>query len=466
MSGCRQRGQRGLVSISTFAVIAVALTVCVGAETTEPVLYRIFLDQGEDLVTYGDYARVGDRVILSLPLGLDPSRRHAQLVSIPAGAVDWTTTERYANAVRASRYAATRGESDFRNLSADVARTLNEIAFTDSDGDRVSLARETKRTLLSWVDAHYGYRADDIVEIVALLDASMDSGHRVEAEERVALSLVATTEQAPAIPLLPHPTLQEIIGRALTASRLTPVPVERVSLLRATIAVLDDPSSALEGGWRDRTRIEAGAELGVELRTDDMYGRIGRTAIDQASAYARQADVRGVQAVLDALLEQDAAQGHQRPGYLSALLATLEVRLMDARALRLERDRWQLRAESIRAYQRDVADVVQGFGAQRARLEDIRLLAGPAAGDLPKLSTEFTQAVLRLSEITPPVEVEGLHGLIRQALVLAGSAARGRYQAVQDGDLPEAWDSAAAAAGAIMLFERATEELELALQQP
>lgn len=466
MGGRRRWSLRVPVVIGPCAALVLLLAVNAVAETRGGAFYRIFLAQGDDLITYGDYARVGDRVVFALPLGLDPSARHAQLVSIPAGAVDWTTTERYADAVRASRYAGTRGEADFARLSADVARSLNDIAFTDSDDTRAALARQTKRQLLGWADAHYGYRADDIVEIVTLLDAAIDPGAPADEPEQVSLSLVATTEQAPVVPLFPPPTLQEVIASALIVAGLTPVPVERVSLLRATITVLDNADSGLDAEWCDQTRAAARAELDAELRMDARYASLGRMALEQAAAYARQADVRGVQSVLDAVREQDAELGRRRPNHFSALFTTLERRLMDARVLRLERDRLQLRADAIRAYQRDVAEVLQRFGARRSMLDDIRCLAGPDVGELPLLSAELTEAARRLKGVAPPAEIEGLHALIRQALTLAESAARGRYQAAQDADLQAAWDSAAAAAGAIMFFARASEELELALSRP
>ena len=459
MSGRCHSGLRALAMIGVHAMLVVFMTVTQAAETIEPALYRIFLDRGEDLVTHGDYARVGENVVFSLPLGLDLSRRQAQLVSIPAVAVDWVTTERYADAVRASRYASTRGEVDFARMSAHVAHALNEIAFTDSESARSALALDTRQQLISWADGHYGYRADDIAEIVSLLDAATGVDPGAAGQEGLSLSLVATTEHPPAMPLLPSPTLQEIIERALVVSRLTLVPVERVSVLHATIAVLDDPQHSLDDGWRERTRAAASDELSLELRTNESYAQLGQTALDQAAAYADRADVRGVQSVVDDVVERDAELGHKRPNHLSALLTTLDTRLMDARALRLERDRWQLRVEAVLAYRRDVEDVLQEFTTQRAMLDDIRLLAGPDASDLPKLSTGFTQASRRLTERVPPVEVQRLHELLRQSLTLAGSAARGRYQAIQNGDLQAAWDSAAAAAGALMLFEHVTEEL-------
>mgnify|MGYP001226093466 CR=1 FL=1 len=49
-------------------LMVVFLTVSANAETNQAPLYRIFLGQGDDLVSYGEYVRVDDRVVFSLPL--------------------------------------------------------------------------------------------------------------------------------------------------------------------------------------------------------------------------------------------------------------------------------------------------------------------------------------------------------------------------------------------------------------
>ena len=58
---------------SLFAGMAVTAT----ADTTQPAPYRIFLEQGEAVLRYGGYARVGDRVVFSLPLSVDVGRESA-----------------------------------------------------------------------------------------------------------------------------------------------------------------------------------------------------------------------------------------------------------------------------------------------------------------------------------------------------------------------------------------------------
>ena len=68
------------------------------------------------LVSYGEFARVADRVVLSLPLGGTPAAPRLQLLSIPATSVDWDRTDAYAEAARAARFAATRGPDQYALL--------------------------------------------------------------------------------------------------------------------------------------------------------------------------------------------------------------------------------------------------------------------------------------------------------------------------------------------------------------
>ena len=373
---------------------------------------RIFLEHGEDLVAYGDYARVGGRVVFSLPLTAEPAAGRAQLVGIPAGTVDWETTERYAESVRRARHAAARG---------------------------------------------------DAVQVVALLD---DADAADAAGDGVRLSLVAATARSRPMPLLPPPSLQEIIARALTVARLTRVPEERIAILRAAVAALGDPRSAVDAEWRAATRAAAVRDLEAELRSEAGYLQLGRTALDDAAAYAQRADVRGVRSVVDAVLERDGALGRRRPDYLSSLLAALDGHLADARAQRLERDRRQLRAEEGRRYGDAISEALRQLAGARALLDDVRLLAGPDAGALPALSGRFAETAGALRVRAPAAEAGPAHDLLRQAFTLAARAARGRYEAVRDGDLRAAWDAAASAAGALMLFDRAAAEFDRALRNP
>lgn len=423
--------------------------------------YRLFLKQGGDLVVRGDYARVADRVAFLLPLHAEEAQRASQLVTVPAAAVDWDTTALYAAAVRAARYAAESGPADFERMSADVAQALNEIAFSDDPQARNALARRTRQRLLDWMEASHGYRAHEVVEIIGLLDEAVAVD--TDSDGDLSVNLIATTARAHPLPILPDPGLREIVARALTAARLTPVPEERVAILRAAVAVLDDPHSTLGAEWRGVTRAIAARDLAAELRSAAAYAELRRTALAAAADHAHRADVRGVQAVIDTVRARDAELGERDGNHLAALVAALEAQLAAARALRLERDRRQLAATAARAYGAGVQELMERFAASRATIDDIRLLAGPPAAALASLDRRLRDAADDLGARAPPIEARPLHDLLRQAFMLAAGAARRRLEGVQDGDVRTVWDSAAAAAGALLLFDHAAEALDRVL---
>ena len=440
------------------------LSVCVPAvaasQTSSSPPYRLFLAQGGDLVVRGDYVRIGDRVAFLLPLHAEEEQRSAQLVTVPAGAVDWETTGRYADAVRAARYGAARGAAEFERMSAEVAHALNEIAFTDDPRARVDLAQSTRQHLLDWADANHGYRAQEVVEIVGLLDEAVAADAGARAEGNLSVSLIATTGRPRPMPILPNPSLQEIIARALAVSRLTPVPEERIAILNVVVDVLDDPRGELGAEWRDVTRAIAVRDLDAEARQAAAYAALRRTALARAADYARRADVRGVRTVLDTVRVRDGELGGRNPDHLASLLTVIEGYLAEARAHRLERDHRLHATAAARAYGAGVKDVMARFTASRAALDDIRLLAGPATPALAALNRRLAAALAGLGDHAPPVEARTVHELLRQAINLAATAARQRYEAVIEGDLGGAWDSAAAAAGALMLFDRVAAELD------
>ena len=67
-------------------------------------LFRVFLKDGTSLVSYGELARVGDRVVFSMPTSASTENPQLHLVDIPSDRVDWARTINYAESARASRY--------------------------------------------------------------------------------------------------------------------------------------------------------------------------------------------------------------------------------------------------------------------------------------------------------------------------------------------------------------------------
>ena len=75
-----------------------------------PPLFRVILNDGTALVSFGEFTRVGDRVVFSMPLD-SPRGDRLQLVNLPASVVNWDSTDavRRRDALRAVRRHARRG---------------------------------------------------------------------------------------------------------------------------------------------------------------------------------------------------------------------------------------------------------------------------------------------------------------------------------------------------------------------
>src|SRR6478735_2771901 len=117
-------------------VLAAALVPLTGGTAADAAddgatLFRVFLRDGTSLVSYGEVARVGDRVVFSMPTSASTTAPALQLVNIPADRVDWVRTSHYADSARATQYLATQAAHDYAVLSNSIAQALNEIGQTD-----------------------------------------------------------------------------------------------------------------------------------------------------------------------------------------------------------------------------------------------------------------------------------------------------------------------------------------------
>src|SRR3989442_330576 len=125
------------------ALVVSCLLACArGASAADdPTMFRVFLKDGSSLVSYGEVARVGDRVVFSMPIGSTPNAP-LHLVNLAAGNVDWNRTDRYAASARTSHYIATQAEIDYAELSNQVAQTLNAVIVTTEPAKRLAIVEQ------------------------------------------------------------------------------------------------------------------------------------------------------------------------------------------------------------------------------------------------------------------------------------------------------------------------------------
>jgi hypothetical protein len=453
------------MSLGRAILLALLVPAHAHAQAVSP-LYRVFLADGSTLSSYGEWARVDGHIVFSMPVtpGMDPAQLH--LVSLPVERVDWTRTERYADAVRAAHYGATRGEDDFARLSADVAEVLNEIALVKDPAERLVRAERARAALATWPATHYGYRAKEVHDILGSLDEVIGGLRAAAGLGRFDLALTANTPPPPAETLLPPPDQAEVVQQLMAAAAAVDTPEEKVSLFQTVVGIVDRAVGYLPEAWAATIRSTALSAIAEERKIDASYRQLRETTLAAASRYASEADVRSLEKLRTTLDAEDRKLGRRRLPDMLAITAAIDAQLEAAHRLRLARDQWLLRLDRMRAYQRETSAPVAAIERVRGRLDDIRALAGPAPWRLRPLIDVLGRQSRILSRIDPPAELSAVHALFRSAGEMAHNAAVLRLDAVEAADLDLARRASSAAAGAILLLTRARAELDAALRPP
>jgi hypothetical protein len=446
--------------------LVIPFRTAAAAGADEATLLRVFLTDGTSLVSYGEPARVNDRIIFSMPTATTPNPP-LHLVNLPAARVDWDRTSRYAATARASHYVQTQAENDYAALSNDVASTLNEVAQSADPSQRLAIVQRARLTLAEWPQSHFNYRASEVRQMLGMLDEAIADLQAARGPGRFALTLSAFADP-PAIvePLLPPPTPREAIEQVLTAARAVDMSAERTSLLVTAVAAIDRETTALPSEWAAITRAETQAEIAKEVRLDRSYRTLTARMMTLASRRARQADVRGIERVVRAIHQRDTLLGTQRPDAVNSLIEAVQAKLDAARQLQLARDRFALRAPELRRYRLAIRAPMDLFAQLKPSLEAVKALSGSAPNTLGAIQRSVSRILKLASAIAPPDEVAAAHALLVSAVQLAGNAAQIRREATLASDMARAWDASSAAAGALMLGARARSDMQSQLKLP
>jgi hypothetical protein len=435
------------------------------ARAGDVVLYRVFLLDGTTAVSYGEYARSAGDVVLTVPIGpVDAGTPALRLVSLPETLIDWPRTEAYAEAARAKQFADTRGEAEFARLGDRVAGTLSEIAYTEAPLERLALAERARQMLAAWPGEHFGYRAGEVAQLAGVLDDVVSELRVAAGQSRFDLSLVGTAVPPPAVPILPPPTLRESVEQAFALTRVSQNPPQRAALLRSIIDALAGPAGS--EAWAAALRARATADLRLSTRIDRQYADLTARTLAEAGKKLRRADIRGIEGLIKDVLKADDTLGRQRPQETAALLATMDMRLDAARRFRLASDRFALRARIVRSYEKKTGSAFDALGDAREPLERIRELSGPSPKALRKLLQKTLVASRELALIKPAPEVDAVHGILASAFEMAIRAANDRMAAIRGNDMTVAWRASSAAAGALLLFDRARDEIRTLMVPP
>jgi hypothetical protein len=428
-------------------------------------LFRLFLTDGTSIVSYGEFARVDDRIIFSMVMGGSAEPRlHA--ATLPASAVDWERTDRHAASTRYQWYAETRGEDDFLRLSNDVAAVLNQVLQASDRAQALEVALRARTTLAEWPRAHYGYRQRDVREILAFLDEAISDLRVATGLTSFEVALVADPPDIILEPLEGMPSLLEQIDQAFRVAELTERSSERMALFQTALLLLDEAGTIIRPAEAERLRRLATSRIREEQKIDKRYGDWSRRIVNAASRGAERARVNDVQRVLDGIPRDDERLGRRRPEVVQAVNASVQSRLEAARRLRLLRDRWEIRVSLYRDYQRNAGVQMLQLVKLQPSLEAIRRLDGPTPDDLIAMQARLGGGAERLDRMRPPMDLEPAHSMLISAWRFAESAVKSRYEAARAGNVSTAWEASSAAAGALLLLSRVQQEIRELLEPP
>jgi hypothetical protein len=447
-------------------VAAAFLIPAHAAAADDPVLLRVFLLDGTSLVSFGEPARVGDRVVFSMPTATGPNPP-LHLVNLSVARVDWDRTNRYTATAQGKRYLETQADADYAALSNDVAGTLNDVAGTNDPRERLAIVERARKALAEWPQNHYNFRQADVKQMLALLDEAIADLQAATGRGRFTLTLSTFAEPVPVNePLLPPPTPREAIEQVLEAAHVVDSAAERSSLLASAIVAIDREKDAIPAAWASATRTATEAEVRAELSIDKRYQYLAAQTMAVANWRAQTADVTALERLLQTITRRDAALGGKRPDAVAALVGAVEAKLDAARQLQLARDRFALRAPVLRDYRAAIRTPMFLFAELKPALEAVKSLSGSTPAALALMQNNVARILTLAATIVPPEEVAAAHALLVSAVQLAGNAAQIRREATLAGDMARAWDASSAAAGALMLGSKARTDIETSLRLP
>jgi hypothetical protein len=431
-----------------------------GSEVT---LFKLFLLDGSVLTSYGEFARVSDSVVFSMPVGGKADDPRIQVTTVKAALVDWPRTDRYSVSARYQRYAQSRGEEDFQILSNEVALALNDIALSSNRQAALAAAEEVRRKVVAWPKDHFGYRQNDVREIVSVLDQAISSLRASAGSTSFELALVAMAEAPPLEPVAGMPNAREQMDEILHAASLSRGP-ERVAMLQSGLALLSEAGSVMSDAAILRKTTER--QIREELATDRRYAQLSQKVTTEAKRYASRAEISNIQRLMTRIPKEDNKLGNQRPEMVASLNVTVETQLLAARRLRLMRDQWFIRQAAYREYQRSVGSQLLFLVKAQPSLDAIRKLEGPSPDRLLSLRQQLSGGAERLQRLRTPEYLRSTHDLLVGAWRFAENATRARYEAIETANVGAAWEASSAAAGAMMMLSRAQEEIRTLLEPP
>lgn len=422
-------------------------------------VFRIFLRDGRVMSSYGEPAQVEDTLVFVVTQGQKGSVETQDLITVPVAKVDMARTLEYSSALRSAKYGATRGEREYQEFTADIARAMAALEESDDKDRRIGIAQVARSRLLSWSESHYGYRDVELRQLASLLSEVIVELQAAKGISQFSLDFVANVAPAPSMPLLAAPTAADTVSMALTAASVTEVGVEKIALLKSASHVVASLPDATEN-----LRSEVARALADEMAVEEAYRSVFRNAITRADVAVRQGRPATIRRLIQNVQAADERLGRRRANETAATMRRLQSELGLAIEQRAALDRFARVKDQLEAYEVRLRAVLNGWSSHVPVLTAIREGRRTSPGSVDSALRRFGELDRALSALRPPGELRDIHGVFRSAVLMArqGLLIGQRLNVALNTELAQ--NASSALAGAEMLRARALGDLATALK--
>ena len=413
--------------------------------------YRVFLRNGDALPSYGEAAVANDRLVFNLSIGGVDGPLTLQLMSLPLALVDLDRTSRYAESMRAAFYAATRGEAEYSALTSSLSHDLDALSQVQDRKRQLLLAEEIRQRLIIWPRTHFHYRADDVEKLLGLVGDVIDELKAAVGEKAVEFELTAGPVSPVREAILPVPRRREAIQLSVAASSVADDGDDRVAILRAASSITPPTDPELSALVQARLKQEVHATQQYAALASDIRKRV-RAAIDTG-------DPRTVERLETELLGRDQQLGFRRPQVVQSLVEEVRAARATAAARRETLDKYAAVRRRLLGYELEVRAAFSAVDGLRSLLQYVRDTRPVSFERIVGAQDRFERMRVQIEAVRPPAEAGNIHATLVSAMRMAVEACVRRREAAVTNALPASRAASAAAAGALLLADRARADL-------
>ena len=448
----RRLSWRSVFGCYTLTATLIAAAGPVAAQAPSPsATYRVFLKNGDALPSFGEAAVVAERIIFNLSIGGSDGPLTLQLISVPLPLIDMERTTRYADAMRAAFYAATRGEAEYSEVTAALSRDLEQLAKIQDRKQQLAVAEQLRLGLVAWPRSHFFYRARDIEKLVGLVGDVINELKVAVGEKTFALELTAGPPTPRREPLMVAPRLRESIALSLAASSVADIGEERLAILKSAAAITPVEDRELAG--------TVARQLELELRAERSYEALAAGIRKRAQVAEAAGNATAIDRLETELLGRDQQFGFRRPKTVQDLIEELRV----ARRSALARHEVQAKYVAVRRrlvdYEAAARPALSALDGLRSLLQYYRDFRAVSYDRTVAAAERFDRLRAQLEGVTPPPEASAIHATLISALRMAVEATARRREAAATNAMATMRAASSAAAGALLLGDRARADL-------